>query len=175
VTIRELSNELGVSEQALRQWCKKNNVRKESTNETKGKQAAYFLDENTIKQIKDYYSGKGKETKASTKGKESNNVSFRSEMELLKQTVEALQQQLEVKDNQISELTEMLASSQEQQKALTALLNQQQALHAGDIQRQLTAQERASESVSETAEQESEPPKRSFFKSFADLFRRKGE
>jgi hypothetical protein len=96
-------------------------------------------------------------------------------MELLKQTVEALQKQLEVKDNQISELTEMLASSQEQQKALTALLNQQQALHAGDIQRQLTAQERASESVSETAEQESEPPKRSFFKSFADLFRRKGE
>lgn len=174
MTIRELSEDLKVSEQALRQWCKKNNVRKESTNETKGKKASYFLDENTVEQIRKYYSGKGKETKASTKGKESN-PSLRFEFDILKQTIETLQQQLEVKDNQISELTEMLASSQEQQKALTALLNQQQALHAGDIQRQLTAQERTSESVSETVEQEPEPPKRSFFKSFADFFRKKGE
>jgi chromosome segregation ATPase len=100
----------------------------------------------------------------------------------LQETIEALREQLNVKDAQLSEkdkqieqLTAALQAAQEQQKALTTLLNHQQALHAGDIQRQLTAQERTSESVSETVEQETEPPKRSFFKSFADFFRRKGE
>ena len=51
VTIKQLSQELGVSEQALRQWCKKNNVRKERTQGTK---PSYIIDFDTEKQIKEY-------------------------------------------------------------------------------------------------------------------------
>jgi DNA-binding transcriptional MerR regulator len=133
VTIRELSTELGVSEQALRQWCKKNNVRKESTDERKGKKAGYFLDENTIKQIKDYYSGKGNETKASAKGKESRSNfpfsdtdvkqaqidSLTAQVKTLEAQVEDLRQhnkllasQLEVKDKQINDITAALTAAQ---------------------------------------------------------------
>lgn len=56
----------------------------------------------------------------------------------LQETIEALREQLTVKDNQIAELQAALRTAQEQQAALTQALTQQQALHAGDIQRQIT-------------------------------------
>ena len=69
MNIKELSRELGVSEQALRSWCKRNGVRKES--ETKGKKAGYLLTENDEKSIREYYSTKGKQEKEIKKGNES--------------------------------------------------------------------------------------------------------
>ena len=45
MNIKELSKELGVSEQALRSWCKRNGVRKESESEAKGKKAGYYIDQ----------------------------------------------------------------------------------------------------------------------------------
>lgn len=74
VTIKQLSQELGVSEQALRQWCKKNNIRKERTQGTK---PCYIIGFDTEKQIRAYYSGESNnesnETKAeSNERKEAN-------------------------------------------------------------------------------------------------------
>lgn len=162
MTIKELSNELGISEQALRQWCKKNNIRKESTNETKGKKASYFLDENTVEQIREYYSGKGKETKASTKGKESD-PSLRFEFDILKQTIETLQQQLEVKDKQIEKMQAQISKLTDYGEKLTTALQAAQALHGMDKQQaviETTAQ--ADPEQTETAPAEPER-KRSFF------------
>lgn len=79
---------------------------------------------------------------------------------LLKETIETLREQLAVKDEQIkqsndriAELTAALKTEQEHAAQLTTALTQQQALHAGDIQRQLTEQREQPES---TAEHESE-------------------
>ena len=110
MTIKELSQELQVSEQALRSWCKRNGVRKESENEAKGRKAGYFLTENDIEQIRNYYSKKGNERKYSAKGKESKSG----------QTFDLLQAQLCEKDKQISELQKQLSDAAEERKQLTA-------------------------------------------------------
>lgn len=107
--------------------------------------------------------------------------------ELLKETIEALRQQLTVKDEQlaakdkqIGDLTAALLSSQEQHKALTDALTAAQALHAGTIQERLTVAEQsnaaeevtaASSSVPDEEEptREQQPKKRGFF---AKLFRK---
>ena len=109
MTIKELSQELQVSEQALRSWCKRNGVRKESESETKGKKAGYFLTENDIEQIRNYYSKKGNERKDIAKGKESKS----------NQTLDILQAQLSEKDKQISELQKQLADAATERKQLT--------------------------------------------------------
>lgn len=75
---------------------------------------------------------------------------------LWKETIEALRQQLAVKDEQlaakdkqIGDLTSALVSAQEQHKALTDALTAAQALHAGTIQERLTAQADSTEGHSD--------------------------
>ena len=88
------------------------------------------------------------------------------ETELLKETIEALRQQLTVKDGQLAamdaqlsvkdeqlaakdkqlaDLTAALVSAQEQHKALTDALTAAQALHAGTLQERLVDQSGSSE------------------------------
>ena len=119
MNIKQLSNELGVSEQALRSWCKRNGVRKESESETKGKKAGYILTENNIEQIKTYYATKGKPQE--TKGKR--NAAF-----------DILAAQLAEKDKQVSEKDKQIESLLEQVKQLNENLSAAHALHAGTIQ-----------------------------------------
>ena len=71
MTIKELSQELNVSEQALRSWCRRNGIRKESIEESKGKKPGYIIDFDIAEQIKNYYSTKGNETSLETKRNES--------------------------------------------------------------------------------------------------------
>lgn len=87
----------------------------------------------------------------------------------LQQTIEALREQLTVKDKQIEQLTAALQTAQEQQTALTTALTQQQALHAGTIQERLTEQREQPEREPEIVP-EPEQPKQSLF---ARLFKRK--
>lgn len=70
----------------------------------------------------------------------------------LQNTVDTLQQQLTVKDNQIDELTVMLKASQEQQATLVSALTAAQALHAGTIQERLTERSGGSEEGAMAAE-----------------------
>lgn len=70
----------------------------------------------------------------------------------LQNTVDTLQQQLTVKDNQIDELTVMLKASQEQQATLVSALTAAQALHAGTIQERLTERSGVSEEGAMAAE-----------------------
>lgn len=169
MTIKELSEDLKVSEQALRQWCKKNNVRKESTNETKGKKAGYFLDENTIKQIKDYYSAKGKETKASTKGNESRSSFPFSDLEVKQAQIDGLRVQVNTLERQLEDLREhnkLLVSQLEvkdkQINDITAALAAAQVLHGAD-KKQLMIVSDSEQAEADPAEPAPEERKRSFF------------
>lgn len=93
ITIKELAQELGVSEQALRQWCKRNEIKKT----TKGKITSYFLDENTVELIRNHYTAQRKQgtTNAQRKSNE---------------TLDLLQAQLAEKDKQISALSAQVQS-----------------------------------------------------------------
>ena len=121
MNIKELSRELEVSEQALRSWCKRNGVRKESESESKGKKAGYFLTESDVESIKMYYSAKGKREKEAEKGNES-------------KTLDILAEQLAEKDKQIASLLEQLKAKAAQLLQLNDTLTAAQALHAGTIQ-----------------------------------------
>ena len=117
MTIQELSQELNISAQALRQWCKKNNVRKERT---KGTKATYVLDFDTVAQARAYYSSESKESNETNQRKESNSETaqkhFKSDIETiqseyiesLKAQVQLLTEQLKVKDKQIADLSEQV-------------------------------------------------------------------
>lgn len=159
MTIQELSQELNISAQALRQWCKKNNVRKERT---KGTKATYVLDFDTVAQARAYYSSESNESnetnqrKESNESKESNSETaqkhFKSDIETiqseyiesLKAQVQLLTEQLKVKDKQIADLSEQV-------KDFSLKLDKQQALHAGTIQTQLIDKQAPAEPVTAAA------------------------
>lgn len=121
MTIKELSQELQVSEQALRQWCKKNNVRKERT---KGTKATYVLDFDTVAQAKAYYSSESKESnetnqrKESNESKESNSETIQRNEHETKYIQQLEQQILDLKaDKQY--LQERLTAAEQERASLT--------------------------------------------------------
>ena len=81
MTIKELSDKCGISEQSLRAWCKKNNISKATiTNEGKATKPSYLITPEIETMILRYYGQKGsivddeekKATKVKIEGKESN-------------------------------------------------------------------------------------------------------
>ena len=140
MNIKQLSQELNVSEQALRSWCKRNGVRKESESETKGKKAGYLLTENNIEQIKAYYDTKGKQEKETNKANES-------------KTLDILAEQLREKDKQIASLLEQLKAKDELLLQANEKLTAAQALHAGTIQALQDKQEPQAQTETTAAEQ----------------------
>lgn len=96
ITIKELAQELNVSEQALRSWCKRNEIKKT----TKGKITSYFLDDNAVESIRSYYTSQRKRNTTNTQRKhnESNHA------------LDVLQAQITEKDKQISALTSQVQS-----------------------------------------------------------------
>lgn len=198
MTIQELSQELNISAQALRQWCKKNNVRKERT---KGTKATYVLDFDTVTQAKAYYLNESKESnerketnqgKESKESKESNSETvqkrFKNDsrndietiqseyIESLKAQVQLLTEQLKVKDKQIADLSEQV-------KDFSLKLDKQQALHAGTIQTQLIDKQAPAEPTTAAAtkrpaqrprsERQQPHRKQSMLDSLLKAFRRK--
>lgn len=198
MTIQELSQELNISAQALRQWCKKNNVRKERT---KGTKATYVLDCDTVEQARAYYLSESKESnerketnqrKESNESKESNSETaqkrFKNDsrndietiqseyIESLKAQVQLLTEQLKVKDKQIADLSEQV-------KDFSLKLDKQQALHAGTIQTQLIDKQAPAEPTTAAAtkrpaqrprsERQQPHRKQSMLDSLLKAFRRK--
>jgi DNA-binding transcriptional MerR regulator len=117
-TIKELSEVCKVSEQALRAWCRKNNVPKDA----KGK--GFAINETTEMAILQHYGAVDtKDTKAKERKHESNSETLIM-LEILQKELDFCKEQLEVKDNQIATLqkalegtTEALSSAQESLKA----------------------------------------------------------
>lgn len=121
-TIKELSNMCGVSEQAIRGWCRKNQIAKDA----KGK--GFAIDETTETAILLHYGAinakdaKANETK-DAKANESNGETMRM-LKILQEELDFWKKQIEVKDEQIAILqkslqrtTEALTSAQESVKA----------------------------------------------------------
>lgn len=104
-TIKELSAELHVSEQALRQWCKRNEIQKT----TKGKVTSYFLSANDVELIRKHYTEQRKQTHnestSKAQRKESNYVSLLSQTDTLKA-------QLAERDKQLDELKAQLTEKE---------------------------------------------------------------
>lgn len=96
ITIKELAQELNVSEQALRSWCKRNEIKKT----TKGKITSYFLDDNAVESIRSYYTSQRKRNTTNTQRKHSESD----------HALDVLQAQITEKDKQISALTSQVQS-----------------------------------------------------------------
>lgn len=156
MTIQELSQELNISAQALRQWCKRNGVRKES--ETKGKKAGYFLTENDVEQIRQHYSRKGNERKETAKGNESGEKGKESNesklFDILQKELDTLREQLAEKDKTIESLLKRLDEQTAIANKFEERLQSEQILHAGTIK--LLQDKRPEQAQSET-EKEPEP------------------
>lgn len=116
MTVKELSDELGVSEQALRQWCKKNNVRKERTQGTK---ASYILTFDIAEQARKHYGGE-----QSDESKESNERKGRKQSNESNETFLSKLAALET-DNKV--LTAQLAEAKEKDAALAAQIEELKA------------------------------------------------
>ena len=157
MTIKELSDKCCVSEQSIRNWCKKNNVPKASqpkqASQGKATKASYVITKEVEDEILTYYgaltanidmseSTQSKTINATktTQAKQSNKASLELENELIKQ-LNIKDEQLKVKDNQLAEkdrqITEkdkQIAALHEQNKVLTDALVAAQTLHAATIQ-----------------------------------------
>ena len=96
ITIKELAQELNVSEQALRSWCKRNEIKKT----TKGKITSYFLDDNAVESIRSYYTSQRKRNTTNTQRKHNESD----------HALDVLQAQITEKDKQISALTSQVQS-----------------------------------------------------------------
>ena len=157
MTIKELSDKCCVSEQSIRNWCKKNNVSKASqpTQASKGKatKASYVITKEIEEQILTYYSAlrdisdesqslpiKASDETKTTQSKQATKDDTNLENELIKQLnikdeqLKAKDNQLAEKDKQISEKDKQIAALHEQNKSLTDALVAAQTLHAATIQ-----------------------------------------
>lgn len=120
-TIKELSKVCGVSEQAIRAWCRKNKVAKDA------KAKGFAIDETTETAILAHYGVKKAKDAKATKAKSFASCETNETMimlEILQKELDFCKKQLESKDAQIVALqkslectTEALASAQESVKA----------------------------------------------------------
>lgn len=113
-TIKELAETCGVSEQAIRKWCARNQVAKDVTQR-------YIIDKTTETAILQHY---GKDTR--------NQVAQPTETscetsETMKEIIEMLRKELEAKDKQIESLQHSL------DRTTAALVSAQESIKAAQL------------------------------------------
>jgi predicted DNA-binding protein YlxM (UPF0122 family) len=119
-SVKELAEQVGVSKQAIIDKIKKLGLQ----NDLSRKGNKFMISENQASLIKSAFQGKGQAQSQSNFTKQNS--------DLLYDIVKTLQSQLEEKDKQI-------AYYQEENRRLSDMATQSQALHAGTIQTQLLA------------------------------------
>ena len=156
--ITEIAIECGVSEQAVRAWCRRNHVAKDA-------KGSFAISESQKTAIYQHYLGVerkqvSQQAKASCETCETSETALIS---MLQKELDRKNEQLSVKDKQIEELNARLAEVSSalvtaQQTAAAA-----QALHAGTMHQQLLS----GKSGADQPERETEPvQKRSWFSRF---------
>ena len=122
LTVKDLAKQYNVSEQAIRQFCKKHNIRKEIVRTKQGKRETYCFDEEALKLIENHYTNESQATQgnATSKRKESNTTQLL--IDSLQEQIKTLTAQLDTKDRQIEEQNKQIAE-------LHRLLDQEQQLH----------------------------------------------
>ena len=131
--ITEIAIECGVSEQAVRAWCRRNHVAKDA----KGSFAISEVQKTAIYQ---HYLGIDRKqvsqpAKASCETCETSETAL---ITMLQRELDRKSEQLAVKDKQIAELNERLSECSAALLAAQQMAQAAQALHAGTIQQQLT-------------------------------------
>lgn len=127
-SIKEIAVDCGVSEQAVRAWCRRNHVAKDA-------KASFAIDETTKTLIYQHY-GAIERKQVSQHAKPSCETSETTLIAMLQSELEHKNQQLEVKDKQIEELNARLAEVSSALVAAQQTAQAAQALHAGTIKQE---------------------------------------
>lgn len=123
-TIKELSEICGVSEQAIRGWCRKNQVAKLA----KGK--GFAINESTEMAILRHYGAiNAKDTKANESNSESTNETFVM-LQILQKELDHCRLQLDEKDRQLKEKDKQIERLQQELENAQKQTDQAQQLHA---------------------------------------------
>ena len=128
VTIKEISTECGVSEQAVRAWCRRNHVAKDA-------KGSFAISESIKTAIYQHYrvlegNQVSQPAKASCETCETSETVL---IAMLQKELDLKSEQLAVKDKQIEELNARLAESSAALVAAQQTAQAAQALHAGTI------------------------------------------
>ena len=132
-TIAEIAAECGVSEQAVRGWCRRNHVAKDA-------KGSFAISESQKTAIYQHYLGVGR-NQVSQSAKPSFATCETSEtalISMLQKELDRKNEQLSVKDKQIEELNARLAEISSALGVAQQTAQAAQALHAGTIRQQLT-------------------------------------
>lgn len=147
ISIKQIAQDCGVSQEAVRKWCKRNHVAKV------GKR--WELSATDIKAIYEYYVV---DVPQLSEPKQQSSETFTTDESA---TIEILREQLRVKDEQIANLSEQLSSTTK------ALLNAQEQVAAAQL---LHAADRKDDLLPQSHEEQPEEKPRQGF--FARLFGR---
>ena len=162
-TIKEIAEECGVSEQAVRGWCRRNQVAKDA-------KGSFAISESQKSAIYRYYLGVernqvAKDAKASCETCETSEATLISmlqkELDRKDAQLSVKDKQLSVKDEQIRELNARLAECSVALLAAQETARAAQALHAGTIQQQLSDGEDCADGS--VLEEQAQPKERRWF------------
>ena len=136
VTIAEISVECGVSEQAIRAWCRRNHVAKDA-------KGSFAITETQKTAIYQHYLGVDRKevsqpAKASCETCETSETAL---ITMLERELDRKSEQLAVKDKQIAELNERLSECSAALLAAQQTTQAAQVLHAGTIQKEIASGE----------------------------------
>ena len=136
VTIAEISVECGVSEQAIRAWCRRNHVAKDA-------KGSFAITETQKTAIYQHYLGIDRKevsqpAKASCETCETSETAL---ITMLERELDRKSEQLAVKDKQIAELNERLSECSAALLAAQQTTQAAQVLHAGTIQKEIASRE----------------------------------
>lgn len=148
-TIKQIADECGVSEQAVRAWCRRNHVAKDA-------KGSFAISESQKTAIYQHYLGVERNHVAKV-AKASCETSETTLMAMLQGELDRKSEQLAVKDKQIEDLNARLAEISSALVMAQQTAQAAQALHAGTIQQQLIE-----ESADPAPEQSQESEKRSW-------------
>lgn len=174
MTVKEIADKCGVSEQSIRAWCRKNNVPKvpqrQERNEKKAAKPAYLITDEVAERICVYYAvydnlqeSENRETVETERNETSETIetaettlisALQAQIDTLQQHNALLSQQLSTKDNQIAAQQDQIKQLTESLHDTTAALTAAQALHAGTIKQQLTDKQASHEGQAEPDSEE---------------------
>ena len=161
-TIKSLAAELGVSEQALRGWCKRNGIQKT----TKGKITSYIITAEVAEQIKNHYTKPHNESESKTQRKS-------NESNTTKAYIDNLLQQIEDLKADKDKLNARLDKAEETISNLTAALQAAQALH-GIEKKQAVIELTKEEPQQESADDQTEAQELNFFRRLRNFLIHRG-
>ena len=132
-TIAEIAAECGVSEQAVRGWCRRNHVAKDA-------KGSFAISESQKTAIYQHYLGVGRNqvSQSATPSFATCETSETALISMLQKELDRKNEQLSVKDKQIEELNARLAEISSALVVAQQTAQAAQALHAGTIRQQLT-------------------------------------